>query len=118
LRETPAPDLAFVIDASPAAAFARKPEYPLDFVYRNRQSFLDLRELAPQLIIVREGRQEDVSEEILGHVNRSWLFKPTLDHATSAHATLTKEKTDTSMASALELPRSSCSVQNNPTASR
>jgi dTMP kinase len=100
--EAPAPDLAFVIDASPAAAFARKPEYPLDFVYRNRQTFLDLRELVPSLIIVPEGRPEDVSREILRHVSRSRLFNPTLGHETSAHATLTKEKTDSSLASALE----------------
>ena len=39
LKQAPAPDLAFVIDASPAAAFARKPEYPLEFVRRNRKTF-------------------------------------------------------------------------------
>jgi len=117
LSETPAPDLSFVIDASPAAAYARKPEYPLDFVYRNRQSFLNLRELVPQLIIVPEGKPEDVSSEILRHVNRSRLFNSTPTHATSS-ATLTREKTDSLMASALERPQSSCSVRNHPTASR
>ncbi len=40
LKQAPAPDLAFVLDASPAAAFARKPEYPLEFVHRNRRNFL------------------------------------------------------------------------------
>jgi thymidylate kinase len=34
LKQTPAPDLAFVLDASPTAAFARKPEYPLEFMHQ------------------------------------------------------------------------------------
>jgi thymidylate kinase len=73
LSQTPVPDLAFVIDASPDAAFARKPEYPLEFVRKNRQNFLRLRELAPELIIISEGKPEDVSNEILFHVRRSRL---------------------------------------------
>jgi len=72
-RIAPAPDLAFVIDASPEAAFARKPEYPLEFVCKNRQNFLRLRQLVPQLIITAEAKPEDVSNEILFHINRSRL---------------------------------------------
>jgi thymidylate kinase len=73
LSQTPVPDLAFVIDASPDAAFARKPEYPLEFVRRNRENFLRLREVAPELIVISEGKPEDVSNEILLHVGRSRL---------------------------------------------
>ena len=73
LRQTPMPDLSFIIDASPDAAFARKPEYPLEFVRNNRENFLRLRELAPELIVISEGRPEDVSNEILFHVSRSRL---------------------------------------------
>ena len=77
LQQTPQPDLAFVIDASPDAAFARKPEYPLEFMHRNRQQFLNLRELAPHLIVIPEGGVEDVRSEINFHIERSRLAKHT-----------------------------------------
>jgi len=78
LQQTPQPDLAFVIDASPDAAFARKPEYPLEFMHRNRQQFLNLRELAPQLTVIPDGAVEDVRSEINFHIERSRLAKHSL----------------------------------------
>jgi len=106
LSLTLAPDLAFIVDASPAAAFARKPEYPLEFVYRNRQTFLSLRELVPQLIVISEGKAEDVSSEIYFHISRSRL----------AERASTKGKPDLAAASAVVRQQSSCSLQNEPTA--
>ena len=38
----PAPDVAYVIDADPVAARRRKPEYPLDFIRKNREAYLTL----------------------------------------------------------------------------
>jgi thymidylate kinase len=77
LKMTPAPDLAFVIDASPDVAFARKPEYPLEFVHQNRRSFLRLRELVPQLIVISDpisdATPEDIGSEIYFHIGRSRL---------------------------------------------
>jgi thymidylate kinase len=78
LKGAPAPDLAFILDASPSAAFARKPEYPLEFMHVNRQNFLLLQALAPQLIIIAEGSAEDVSGEIYRHISRSRLVEGTL----------------------------------------
>ncbi len=46
------PDLAYVIDADPVAAQARKPEYPLDFVRRNRDSYLALARLSGNITVV------------------------------------------------------------------
>ncbi len=106
LSLTPVPDLAFIIDASPAAAFARKPEYPLEFVHRNRQTFLSLRELAPQLTVISEGLAEDVSNEIYFHISQSRL----------AERASTKGKPDVAAVSAVVLQQSSCSLQNEPTA--
>ena len=71
LKLAPAPDLAFIVDAAPAEAFARKPEYPLDFVYRNRRSFLKLREIHPSLIVIPPGGPEEVAQIIRVHVERS-----------------------------------------------
>jgi len=78
----PAPALAFVIDASPEAAFARKPEYPLEFVRRNRQNFLNLRELVPQLIVTAEAKPEEVSDEIFFHFSRTRLSEKDSPEAT------------------------------------
>jgi thymidylate kinase len=52
LRLAPQPDIAFVIDADPDAAHARKPEYPLDFVRRNREAYLCLARLAGTITVV------------------------------------------------------------------
>jgi thymidylate kinase len=48
----PRPSLALVIDAHPEAAHARKPEYPLEFVRRNRQAYLALAAIAGGIIVV------------------------------------------------------------------
>lgn len=52
LKLVPKPDIAFVIDADPVAAQARKPEYPLEFVRRNRESYLRLAELSGRMTVV------------------------------------------------------------------
>lgn len=41
-RLCPSPDLAYVIDAKPEEACARKPEYPLEFSRRCRETYLRL----------------------------------------------------------------------------
>jgi thymidylate kinase len=107
LQQAPAPDLAFVIDASPAEAFARKPEYPLEFMHRNRETFLRLRELVPELIIISEGTENDVKSEIFAHVRRSRLLE----------GASTEGKTEVPVDSAVVRLQSSCSTQNDPTAS-
>ena len=38
----PRPHIAFLLDANPEEARARKPEYPLDFLFMNRESYLAL----------------------------------------------------------------------------
>jgi thymidylate kinase len=107
LKRTPAPDLAFVLDASPAAAFARKPEYPLEFVYQNRQIFLRLRELVPQLIIISDSGAADVRNEIYFHIRRSRLS----EGAPAA------ETTEVSVDNSVVQLQSSCRAQSDTTAS-
>jgi thymidylate kinase len=107
LQRTPAPDLAFVIDASPAAAFARKPEYPLEFMHQNRRNFLALQELVPQLIVISDAAAEDVRNEIFSHIRRSRLIE----------GNSTEETTEVPPAVALVGPLSSRRVRNDPTAS-
>jgi thymidylate kinase len=110
LKQAPAPDLAFVIDASPDAAFARKPEYPLEFVHRNRRAFLELQEIVPQLIIISAAISgagpEEVRSEIIFHISQSRL----------AERVSTGGKADVSVESAVVRQQSCCSVRNDPTA--
>jgi len=52
LAVVPNPDVAYIIDADPAAAFARKPEYPLEFLRRNREAYLTLSRLTGRLTVI------------------------------------------------------------------
>lgn len=38
----PRPDIAYLLDADPVAAYARKPEYPVDFMEKCRRAYFDL----------------------------------------------------------------------------
>ncbi len=65
----PKPDIGYVLDAEPEIARARKPEYPLDFMRRYRDSFLRLGKLAG-LSVISAGTPEDVHLAILGHLTK------------------------------------------------
>jgi len=64
LKLVPSPDLALIIDADPVAAQARKPEYPLGFVRRNRESYIDLARLAGHITVVAPASIEAMKEKI------------------------------------------------------
>jgi thymidylate kinase len=65
----PAPDVALLLDALPDLAFARKPEYPLDFMREYRNAYLQLRAFIPRLIILPpdslEGTREQIGKYVL-----------------------------------------------------
>ena len=105
LQWAPSPDLAFVLDASPDAAFARKPEYPLEFMYKNRRSFLRLREFNPQLIVIPGAGEEEVRNEIEMHLRRLL-----------AGRTETGETTEVTVANPVVRQLTSCKARNGPTA--
>jgi thymidylate kinase len=69
-RVVPRPDVSFVLDADPIQARSRKPEYPLDFLYRCRESYLTLSELVGELTVVPPGPVGEVEAQILAHVGR------------------------------------------------
>jgi thymidylate kinase len=52
LAFVPKPDVAYVIDADPDAAFVRKPEYPLEFLRKNREAYLTLSRLTGDITVV------------------------------------------------------------------
>jgi len=47
----PKPDVAFLLDARPEDAVLRKPEYPLEFVRRNRDAYLSLARIAGMSVL-------------------------------------------------------------------
>ncbi len=51
LALVPRPDVAYLLDADPEAARARKPEYPVDFMRSCRQAYLDLAGMAGMTVI-------------------------------------------------------------------
>lgn len=58
----PRPDISYVIDANPEEACARKPEYPLEFSRRCRQTYLQLAGIlgmvvVPPLPVAQAGRE-------------------------------------------------------------
>ncbi len=64
MKLVPRPDLALVINADPAAAHARKPEYPVEFVRRNRRSYLRLAELSGNMTVVEPDSVETMKTSI------------------------------------------------------
>jgi thymidylate kinase len=52
LSLVPAPDLSYLLDADPLQARARKPEYPVDFLVINRQSYLELSKIVKGIVVV------------------------------------------------------------------
>jgi thymidylate kinase len=64
LKVAPKPDVAFLIDADPVAAVARKPEYPLEFVRRNREAYLVLSKLAGSITVIGPGNVDMLKNKI------------------------------------------------------
>ena len=70
LAIAPTPDVAYLIDADPVAALARKPEYPLEFLRKNRDSYLALSDLfgnitviEPQSVLAMELRAREAFQQ-------------------------------------------------------
>lgn len=58
LKVVPRPNVAFLLDADPAQARARKPEYPLEFLQSSRASYLALSKSAGMTVIEPLAPQE------------------------------------------------------------
>lgn len=51
LRCVPQPDVAFLLDADPAQARQRKPEYPLEFLHKNRAAYMTISKMAGMTVV-------------------------------------------------------------------
>lgn len=63
----PKPHVSYVLDADPIQARARKPEYPLEFLYFSRASYMTLSELVGGMTIIPPMPVQDVEREVLQH---------------------------------------------------
>jgi hypothetical protein len=52
-------------------------------MYRNRRSFLELRELAPELLKISAGNADEVEDQIQSHISQSSLLKTPAHRATA-----------------------------------
>ena len=68
LMLVPQPKICFLLDADPVQAFARKPEYPLDFLHSSRASYLALAELVGGMTIIAPQPLEQVEQQVLRQV--------------------------------------------------
>ncbi len=65
MRLAPTPEFPLILDASPDEAFARKPEYPLDFMRGYRQAYLGLRAFVPHMAVIEPSSVDNVQHQIV-----------------------------------------------------
>jgi thymidylate kinase len=75
MKLVPRPDVSYFLDADPKQARARKPEYPLDFIYINRRAYLDLADLIGGVTIVPPGPVHQMQAEVLRQAFRLFEFE-------------------------------------------
>ncbi len=68
MKLAPRPQISFLLDADPAQACARKPEYPLEFVYVSRNSYLTLSRLLGGITVVPPMPLEQAKAEVVSFV--------------------------------------------------
>lgn len=73
MKFIPRPDVAFLVDADPEAATRRKPEYPLDFVRRNRDAYLRLSRLVGGVTVLPPHSVEQTTDLIQGAISEKCL---------------------------------------------
>jgi thymidylate kinase len=68
IKLVPRPDISYLLDADPVTARARKPEYPLEFLHANRQSYLHLNNLIGGMTVISPMPIEEVKRAVLKYV--------------------------------------------------
>lgn len=75
MKLVPRPDISYILDADPTQARARKPEYPLDFIYINRRAYLDLADLIGGMTVIPAGPVQQMRADVLRHAFRALGFE-------------------------------------------
>jgi thymidylate kinase len=61
----PRPHVSYLLDADPLEARSRKPEYPLDFLYVNRQTYLSLARLIGGITVIDPMPIQEAAQHVL-----------------------------------------------------
>lgn len=83
----PRPDVSYVLDADPLEARARKPEYPLEFLCTNRQSYQTLSDLIGGMTVIPAMPVEDVKLAVFRHALEHFSFRIPPHRGTAGVAT-------------------------------
>jgi thymidylate kinase len=70
----PRPQISYFLDADPVKARERKPEYPLEFLITNRQSYFALISLVGGITVIDPMPIPEVEQTVLGHAVRELSF--------------------------------------------
>ncbi len=68
VKLAPKPDISYLLDADPIQARARKPEYPVEFLYANRASYLALNDAIGAMTMIAPMPVHDVQRQIWKHL--------------------------------------------------
>jgi thymidylate kinase len=60
----PKPLVAYLLDADPAEARLRKPEYPMDFLSKNRKRYLALAAMAAEFTVIDPAQPQEVGQRV------------------------------------------------------
>jgi thymidylate kinase len=71
-RLVPRPDIAYLLDADPEAAFIRKPEYPLEFLKQYRRSYFLVSELVEGITLIDALPLEEASRRVADGIPAVW----------------------------------------------
>jgi hypothetical protein len=71
----PKADISYLLDADPVQARARKPEYPIEFLQDNRQSYLALSDLVGGITIIVPMPVKDVERAVLKYALEELRFR-------------------------------------------
>jgi thymidylate kinase len=67
MRIVPRPDVSYVLDADPVQARARKPEYPIDFLHKNRTAYMSLVALVGGITVIPPMSVDEVKCQVFQH---------------------------------------------------
>jgi thymidylate kinase len=80
----PQPDLAYLLDADPIAARARKPEYPVEFMQKSRRAYFMLADLLGTMTVIPplplSEAKHQVEQHFLKVLGNTPASTETLDH--------------------------------------
>ncbi|HEY1985628.1 MAG TPA: thymidylate kinase [Terracidiphilus sp.] len=96
MKIVPRPDVSYLLDADPLQARARKPEYPLEFLYTNRQRYMNLCALLGGITVIPPNPVPEVARQVFAHA---------MKHVWSAHETDAAISGNSGGPASLENPR-------------